>query len=108
MEGNSPFFRSILIKCGLLIAIFMFPVSMLQAQAPPQKLWDKTYGGSGREEFYIVQQTSDGGYILGGSSLSAVSGDKSQPSRGSNDYWVVKLDASGNKLWDKSFGGNQQ
>ena len=46
-----------------------------------------------------MQQTSDGGYILGGASNSG------PDNHGNFDYWVIKLDANGNKLWEKSFGG---
>ena len=43
----------------------------------------------------MVQQTSDGGYILGGHSRSGISGDKSGLSQGGADYWIVKTDANG-------------
>ncbi|MBP9882165.1 MAG: T9SS type A sorting domain-containing protein [Chitinophagales bacterium] len=69
------------------------------------KLWDKRFGGSSREELFAVKQTPDGGFILGGWSMSAISGDQTQISRGSSDYWIVKVDADGNKLWDKRYGG---
>ncbi|WP_158267547.1 T9SS type A sorting domain-containing protein [Adhaeribacter arboris] len=71
-----------------------------------EKQWDKTLGGMGSEQLTSIQQTSDGGYILGGYSNSGISGDKSEANRGNYDYWVVKLNASGNKVWDKAFGGN--
>ena len=58
--------------------------------------WQNTIGGSGVEFLNYTQQTSDGGYILGGRSNSGVSGDKTEPSKGDYDYWVVKLDATGN------------
>ncbi len=78
------------------------------AQAPPIQ-WDKTFGGNNYEQFNIVKQTSDGGYISGGWSQSPVSGSKSQPnwdpSNGTPDYWIVKTDALGVKQWDKRFGG---
>lgn len=70
------------------------------------KLWDYTFGGVGTEKLYSVQQTSDGGYILGGSSNSGIGPDKSQVGRGMEDFWIVKLDANGTKIWDKTFGGN--
>ena len=70
------------------------------------KLWDKTLGGSGDEFLARVVETPDGGYFLGGISTSNISGDKSENSRGLNDYWVVKLDKKGNKQWDKTAGGN--
>ncbi len=70
------------------------------------KQWDKVIGGSAKDSLTSLQQTSDSGYILGGSSNSGISGDKSEVSRGGDDYWVVKLDAEGNKEWDKTFGGS--
>lgn len=69
------------------------------------KQWDKTFGGSQEERLFSIKQTTDGGYILGGTSLSGISGDKTQPSWGGEDYWIVKTDSSGNKMWDKRFGG---
>jgi hypothetical protein len=69
------------------------------------KLWDKSFGGTGYNVLAAVRQTSDGGFILGGTSSSSPSGNKTSPNYGGYDFWVVRLDASGNKLWDKSFGG---
>lgn len=70
------------------------------------KQWDKTYGGSLSDQLIKVIQTSDGGYLFGGYTLSFATGDKTESSRGSNDYWVVKADANGDKQWDKRFGGD--
>ncbi len=69
------------------------------------KQWDKVFGGTDDDFLFSIQQTSDGGFILGGRSGSGISGDKSQASWGSNDYWIVKTDSLGNKQWDKDFGG---
>ncbi|HRB25677.1 MAG TPA: T9SS type A sorting domain-containing protein [Bacteroidia bacterium] len=68
--------------------------------------WQNTIGGSGVEFLNYTQQTSDGGYILGGRSNSGVSGDKTEPSKGDYDYWVVKLDATGNIQWQNTIGGD--
>jgi hypothetical protein len=70
------------------------------------KIWDKTFGGSETDRLYALQQTSDGGYILGGYSKSSISGDKSENSRGNSDFWFIKTDANGNKIWDKTLGGH--
>jgi hypothetical protein len=70
------------------------------------KSWDKTLGGTSFDYLLCIDQTTDGGYILGGYSLSGAGGDKTQASHGDEDYWIVKTDASGNKLWDASFGGD--
>lgn len=69
------------------------------------KLWDKTIGGSGDEFLCKAIETRDGGYFLGGISTSNISGEKSENSRGNNDFWAVKLDKNRNKVWDKTAGG---
>ena len=53
-----------------------------------------------------LQQTDDGGYLLAGSSNSPIGGDKSEAPKGGTDFWIVKIDALGNKLWDKTIGAN--
>lgn len=47
--------------------------------------------------------TSDGGYLLGGYSDADVGADKSETSYDTYEYWIIKLDPSGNKAWDKTF-----
>lgn len=67
-------------------------------------LWEQTYGGTNVEECNASVQTLDGGYILTGSSVSA-NGDVSA-NNGSYDYWVLKTDSVGNKMWEKNYGGS--
>lgn len=71
------------------------------------KQWDRAFGGSNTDYLHAIKQTPDGGYLLGGTSWSGISGDKSQASQGLSDYWVVRIDANGTKLWDRTFGGLQ-
>jgi PKD repeat protein len=69
--------------------------------------WEKTFGGTGDDYFYVVKQTDDGGYLLGGNSDSQTSGDKTQNTWNSSfDFWIIKTDSLGNKQWDKDLGGN--
>lgn len=81
---------------------------IVKTDASGNKLWDKRYGGSSEDDLYALKQTADGGYILAGVSYSNASGNKSENLKGLFDYWVIKTDAAGNKLWDKSFGGTLQ
>ncbi|SHI64835.1 Por secretion system C-terminal sorting domain-containing protein [Flavobacterium terrae] len=69
--------------------------------------WQKTIGGKYFDELKSIEQTTDGGYILGGYSNSPVSGDKTSDNFGLGDYWIVKLDESGNITWQKTIGGDK-
>lgn len=78
----------------------------VDANCIPQIAWDKTLGGSDGDQVYSIIATSDGGYLVGGSSASNISGDKTENSKGDFDYWLVKLNANGQKEWDKTIGGS--
>lgn len=66
--------------------------------------WQKTLGGSNVDDAQSIRQTTDGGYIIAGSSNSG-DGDISG-NHGNYDYWIVKLDSNGNMQWQKSLGGS--
>ncbi|PSR53953.1 hypothetical protein AHMF7605_10700 [Adhaeribacter arboris] len=72
------------------------------------KIWDKRYGGIEDETLASFTLTKEGGFLLAGTSFSGKSGDKNEAGRGKNDYWVVRIDKDGNKLWDKTFGGTSE
>jgi hypothetical protein len=65
--------------------------------------WQKSIGGSSYDFSSSIQQTSDGGYIVAGESIS-YDGDVSG-NHGNSDYWVVKLTSTGTIEWQKSLGG---
>ncbi len=64
---------------------------------PPGIVWSKTYGGVDGDYAMSVQQTKDGGYIVGGYTASYGAGDL--------DAWLIKTDSEGNELWSKTYGG---
>jgi hypothetical protein len=77
--------------------------------------WERGYGGDGSEEFRSVAIHPDGGYVFAGSSTSSISGDKRSQSHDieifedqRGDYWWVHVDASGEVLNDRSYGGFQR
>ncbi|MGB3076138.1 MAG: hypothetical protein WBB36_12485, partial [Chitinophagales bacterium] len=95
---KNPFTLSIIVFC------FSFSITKAQVTAPEIQ-WQNTIGGSSDDYLRSVIQTTDGGYLLGGYSYSGISGDKTEASQGS-DYWVVKLDDSGENQWQNTIGGS--
>lgn len=72
------------------------------------KLWDAGFGGSLSDRLHGMASAVPGGAVLTGNSYSGPSGDISELRRGTNDCWSLRLDASGNKLWEKRLGGSIQ
>lgn len=92
--------------CGLILVVGLAAAAALgQTNGPLEIEWQQSFGGSGDDLICSVQQTSDHGFILAGSSFSPVSGSKTSALYGQCDYWIVRLDAEGNKVWEAACGG---
>ena len=78
---------------------------IVKTDASGNKSWDTCFGGLSTEYLNSIVQTSDGGYALGGYSRSAKGFDKSEDTSGNYDYWIIKTNSTGGKIWDKDFGG---
>ncbi|MFH6988500.1 T9SS type A sorting domain-containing protein [Flavobacterium collinsii] len=66
--------------------------------------WQNTYGADGDDQVYVIHQTSDEGYIVGGNSnstnaLTTMGGIVSN----GTDYWILKLDKEGSIDWSKTY-----
>ncbi|MCP2025425.1 hypothetical protein L1276_000565 [Flavobacterium sp. HSC-32F16] len=66
--------------------------------------WQNTYGADGDDQPYIIHQTQDGGYILGGNSnsttpLTSLGGIVSN----GTDFWILKIDHEGGIVWSKTY-----
>ncbi|MDX1908807.1 MAG: caspase family protein [Bacteroidia bacterium] len=60
-------------------------------------MWSRTYGGPQADEARAIIQTRDGGFAVAGFSYSFA--------RGESDIWLLRLDAVGQQLWQKNYGG---
>ncbi len=73
---------------------------LVKTDASGNAQWNKTYGGYHEDEAYALVQTADGGYALAGWTGSY--------GAGIYDFWLVKTDANGNALWNKTYGGTSE
>jgi len=72
-------------------------VYIIKVSADGSIVWEKTYGGSGGESPSKVIRTNDGNYVIVGNTASF--------GAGSFDAYFLKIDGSGNVIWEKTFGG---
>jgi len=71
---------------------------LTRTDADGTELWSKTFGGTGSDEATCVDQTQDGGFVLTGRYFA---------SGRSSDVWLLKVDPSGNVVWERTFGGSE-
>jgi hypothetical protein len=77
------------------------PTPTPEPTTPPNVSWEKTYGGAGDDIGAYVSQAADGGYIItGATSLSGTEAGR--------DLWLIKTDADGNMVWEKTYGGEAE
>jgi len=78
---------------------------LVKIDASGNKVWDTIYGGPDYEETTSIIPATGGGYIIT-AFTSSNSGDITDGTNGAEDFWVLKIDENGNKLWDKTYGGS--
>jgi hypothetical protein len=70
-------------------------------------VWQKVYGGAADDVAHCIIKTSDGGFIVAGTT-SSTDGDAAGGGYhgGSGDAWIIKLNADGSIKWQKCYGGS--
>lgn len=91
----------------IIILVTMLAILSLEgcSGSVPVEMWNKTFGGNNYDEAFYVQQTYDGGYIIAG--MTSSFGKKFHDRNvivTVGDAWIIKTDAEGNELWNKTFG----
>ncbi len=81
----------------LLMILGLFTL-LFSSRSYAQQTWIRTYGGPNYDWSNSVQQASDGGYIISGSTNSF--------GAGSYDVYLVKTDSQGDTLWTRTYGGS--
>jgi hypothetical protein len=79
-------------------------VWILKISTEGNLIWEKTIGGSNFDVARAVYRTQDNGFLIAGSSRSL---DNGFENKGQNDALILKIDDSGNLLWQKTFGGSE-
>ena len=101
--------KSMMISKDSSIVVAGFSVQMYRYQSDlwilklnqdGKELWSKTYGGNGEEAAYDIIETNDYGY--------AIAGFTSTNENFQDDALVLKLDSSGNKLWERTYGDEKK
>jgi len=73
-------------------------VWLIKTDSEMTEEWNQTFGGSEEDYGRSAQQTTDGGYIITGTTYSYGSG--------SGDLWLIKTDSNGQGEWNQTFGGS--
>jgi hypothetical protein len=90
-------------KCYFFLIIpFLFFVitcknTVSNKDSKPSEMFVRNYGGGGHDFARFVQQTTDEGYIIAGSTESI--------GNGLSDFWLIKTDSEGNEEWNQTYGG---
>ncbi len=69
--------------------------------------WQRIFGGNQDDVLSEIHELEDGSYLVGGTSNSEVSGNKTVSSNNSSDFWLLKLDSNATVIWQKSYGEAQ-
>ena len=71
--------------------------------------WERNFGYVGSDQAFDVLETTDGGYLATGFLDVDASGGEGNDDRaaqhGVGDFWAVKMDAEGEWIWRRYFGG---
>ncbi|MCJ7443654.1 MAG: hypothetical protein MUO26_03840 [Methanotrichaceae archaeon] len=88
---------ALLVSCINLVLAVVACLTLSSLAFQPVEVWNKTYGGPYGDGIWSMQSTKDGGFVMAGFTGSYGKG---------SDLWILKVNDSGNELWNKAFGGS--
>ena len=80
----------------LVASLLLFSIQSVYA-SQSSETWEMVYGGNLDEEAAAIVQADDGGFVVAGTTYSFGAGGA--------DFWLIKLDSSGNMEWNRTYGG---
>ena len=76
---------------------------LVRLDATGNIIWQKTFGGPGTDDAYGFKMTGDDGYIIAGN--CSVAGGDVLTTYGAGDFWIIKVGANGELIWQRTLGG---
>jgi len=96
--GNAPGKLLRTRRIALFLACLLLSSSLLLHAQVPDTVWSHTYGGGNTDIAYSVCETSDGGFIATGYTLSFGAGQQ--------DAYLIKTNSNGDTIWTRTFGSS--
>ena len=91
--------KKLFLSITVLFVLFSSPLAIFVEAEPSWVVWSQTYGGIKEDCANSLIETSDGGYALAGTTRSFGAGEE--------EFWLVKIDGSGNMEWNHTYGGGE-
>ncbi|MEZ5357731.1 MAG: FlgD immunoglobulin-like domain containing protein [Candidatus Zixiibacteriota bacterium] len=85
-------------RCLILGLLVCLIPTLASAEAPDIE-WQAMYGSSGHDWAHCVIEVESGGFVIAGQYFHMPYGT------GDDDFYVVRVDASGHIMWDSTYGG---
>ena len=81
-----------------------YDIHIVKLDQNGKKDWEKFFSGDEHDFLSATIATQEGGFLLAATSYSGKGLDKKEPSRGGSDIWLIRIDESGNEMWQKTLG----
>jgi len=81
---------------------------ILRGDGLGNRLWERFLADGERAGLKTAQLLSDGGWLVGGEFWRGAVASRNPHDYGDGDYWLVRLDNNGNKLFETTFGGSKR
>jgi hypothetical protein len=95
----------VLVLGGTNISTFDSDPMVVKLNGAGAVVWRRQFGGANADALPFAAELADGSFVLMGPSWSGASKDKKSTNYGDDDFWIVRLSASGDLIWETSWGG---